>query len=250
MIQYAFFQKGVLMFEWLTQPEAWITLITLSALEIVLGIDNIIFIAILVNKLPQAQRDKARFFGLTLAMLTRIGLLASLFWIMKLTKPLFHIAQIGISGRDLILILGGIFLLYKSAKEIYEQTQAPHQKEENKIKGGFISTLIQIAILDIVFSLDSVITAVGMAQDLEIMIIAIIVAVGVMMFASKGIAEFVDAHPTIKTLALAFLFMVGVVLILDGFKIHVPKAYIYFAMGFSLVVELLNIYIRKKSKIS
>ena len=238
------------MFEWLTQPEAWITLITLSALEIVLGIDNIIFIAILVNKLPQAQRDKARFFGLTLAMLTRIGLLASLFWIMKLTKPLFHIAQIGISGRDLILILGGIFLLYKSAKEIYEQTQAPHQEEENKIKGGFISTLIQIAILDIVFSLDSVITAVGMAQDLEIMIIAIIVAVGVMMFASKGIAEFVDARPTIKTLALAFLFMVGVVLILDGFKIHVPKAYIYFAMGFSLVVELLNIYIRKKSKIS
>ena len=238
------------MFEWLTQPEAWITLITLSALEIVLGIDNIIFIAILVNKLPQTQRDKARFFGLTLAMLTRIGLLASLFWIMKLTKPLFHIAQIGISGRDLILILGGIFLLYKSAKEIYEQTQAPHQEEENKFKGGFISTLIQIAILDIVFSLDSVITAVGMAQDLEIMIIAIIVAVGVMMFASKGIAEFVDARPTIKTLALAFLFMVGVVLILDGFKIHVPKAYIYFAMGFSLVVELLNIYIRKKSKIS
>lgn len=235
------------MLEWITHPEAWVTLITLSALEIVLGIDNIIFIAILVNKLPEHQRDKARFFGLSLAMLTRIGLLASLFWIMKLTKPLFYLGTLGFSGRDLILIIGGVFLLYKSLKEIYEQTQAHHQ-EENKFKGGFLSTLIQIAILDIVFSLDSVITAVGMAQQLEIMIIAIIVAVGVMMFASKGIADFVDAHPTIKTLALAFLFMVGVVLILDGFKIHVSKTYIYFAMGFSLAVELINIYIRKKTK--
>lgn len=235
------------MFEWLLQPEAWVTLITLSALEIVLGIDNIIFIAILVNKLPQHQRERARFFGLSLAMLTRIALLASLFWIIKLTKPLFYIGEIGISGRDLILIMGGVFLMYKSTKEIYEQTQE-HQQEESNFQGGFISTLIQIAILDIVFSLDSVITAVGMAQQLEIMIVAIIVAVGVMMFASKSIAEFVDTHPTIKTLALAFLFMVGVVLILDGFKIHIPKAYIYFAMGFSLVVELLNIYIRKKTK--
>lgn len=235
------------MFEWLAQPEAWITLITLTALEIVLGIDNIIFIAILVNKLPQNQRDKARFFGLSLAMLTRIALLASLFWIMKLTKPLFSIGDLGISGRDLILILGGIFLVYKSTKEIYEQTQAHHQDAQSKFHGGFFSTLIQIAILDIVFSLDSVITAVGMANQLEIMIIAIILAVGVMMFASKGIANFVDTHPTIKTLALAFLAMVGVVLILDGFKIHIPKAYVYFAMGFSLVVELLNIYIRKKT---
>lgn len=235
------------MLEWLTQPEAWITLITLTALEIVLGIDNIIFIAILVNKLPQSQRDRARFFGLSLAMLTRIALLASLFWIMKLTKPLFTLGSIEISGRDLILILGGIFLVYKSAKEIYEQTQIHHQEKENHFHGGFFSTLIQIAILDIVFSLDSVITAVGMANQLEIMILAIILAVAVMMFASKGIADFVDTHPTIKTLALAFLFMVGIVLILDGFKIHIPKAYIYFAMGFSLVVELLNIYIRKKT---
>lgn len=235
------------MFEWLTQPEAWVTLFTLTALEIVLGIDNIIFIAILVNKLPHTQRDKARFFGLSLAMLTRIALLASLFWIMKLTKPLFSIGNFGISGRDLILIVGGIFLLYKSVKEIYEQTQAHHQDTQSNFHGGFFSTLVQIAILDIVFSLDSVITAVGMANQLEIMIIAIILAVGVMMFASKGIANFVDTHPTIKTLALAFLAMVGVVLILDGFKIHVPKAYIYFAMGFSLVVELLNIYIRKKT---
>ena len=235
------------MFEWLAQPEAWITLITLTALEIVLGIDNIIFIAILVNKLPQNQRDKARFFGLSLAMLTRIALLASLFWIMKLTKPLFSLGSLEISGRDLILILGGVFLLYKSTKEIYEQTQTSHQDTQSNFHGGFFSTLVQIAILDIVFSLDSVITAVGMANQLEIMIIAIILAVGVMMFASKGIANFVDTHPTIKTLALAFLAMVGVVLILDGFKIHIPKAYIYFAMGFSLVVELLNIYIRKKT---
>ncbi|WP_305862605.1 TerC family protein [Helicobacter cholecystus] len=236
------------MFEWLLQPEAWVTLITLTTLEIVLGIDNIIFIAILVNKLPAHQRDRARFFGLSLAMLTRIGLLASLFWIMKLIKPLFYIGEMGISGRDLILIIGGIFLLYKSTKEIYEQTEVHQQKEENKSKGGLIAILIQIAFLDIVFSLDSVITAVGMAQQLEIMILAIIIAIGVMMFASRGIAQFVDTHPTIKTLALAFLLMVGIVLILEGFKIHIPKAYIYFAMGFSFAVELLNIYIRKKSK--
>lgn len=235
------------MLDWLAQPEAWITLLTLTSLEIVLGIDNIIFIAILVNKLPQNQRDKARIFGLSLAMLSRIALLASLFWIMKLTKPLFFVGSMGISGRDLILILGGVFLIYKSCKEIYEQTQTHPQNQESKFHGGFFSTLIQIAVLDIVFSLDSVITAVGMANQLEIMIIAIVLAVGVMMFASKSIANFVDTHPTIKTLALAFLTLVGVVLILDGFKIHIPKAYIYSAMGFSLAVELLNIYIRKKT---
>lgn len=238
------------MFEWIFSPEAWLTLITLTALEIVLGIDNIIFIAILVNKLPQHQRDRARIFGLSLAMLSRIALLASLFWIMKLTEPLFSLLNIEISGRDLILILGGAFLLYKSAIEIYEQTQPHHENQDSKPSKGFMTTLAQIAILDIVFSLDSVITAVGMAQDLEIMIIAIIVAVGVMLFASKAIAQFVDTHPSIKTLALAFLFMVGIVLILSGFDIEVPKAYVYFAMGFSLAVELLNIYIRKKSKLS
>lgn len=235
------------MFEWLLSPEAWITLVTLSALEIVLGVDNIIFIAILVNKLPSHQRDKARIFGLALAMLTRIALLASLFWIMKLTNPLFYIGELGISGRDLILIGGGIFLIYKSGKEIYEQINPhPHEQKANH-KGGFGITLIQIAILDIIFSLDSVITAVGMAQELEIMILAIIIAVGVMMFASKGIADFVDTHPTIKTLALAFLIMIGGVLIADGLHHHIPKAYVYTAMGFSLTVELLNLYIRKKS---
>lgn len=235
------------MFEWIISPEAWLTLITLTALEIVLGIDNIIFIAILVNKLPEHQRDKARIFGLSLAMISRIALLASLFWIMKLVKPLFAIGGIEISGRDLILILGGLFLIYKSAIEIYEQTQVHHEEKVAKGGGSFLSVLVQIAILDIVFSLDSVITAVGMAQDLEIMIIAIVVAVGVMLFASKGIANFVDTHPSIKTLALAFLFMVGIILVLDGFDIHIPKAYIYFAMGFSLAVELINIYIRKKT---
>lgn len=235
------------MFEWIISPEAWITLITLTTLEIVLGIDNIIFIAILVNKLPEHQRDKARIFGLSLAMVSRIALLASLFWIMKLVEPIFDIGRIEISGRDLILILGGLFLIYKSVTEIYEQTQIHHEEKTSKTKGGFVSILAQIAILDIIFSLDSVITAVGMAQNLEIMIIAIILAVGVMLFASKGIANFVDTHPSIKTLALAFLFMVGIVLVLDGFDLHIPKAYIYFAMGFSLAVELLNIYIRKKT---
>lgn len=235
------------MFEWLLSPEAWITLVTLSALEIVLGVDNIVFIAILVNKLPSHQRDKARIFGLSLAMLTRITLLASLFWIMKLVNPLFYIGELGISGRDLILIGGGIFLIYKSIKEIFEQINPHRYKKKASNKGGFWVTLIQIAILDIIFSLDSVITAVGMAQELEIMILAIIIAVGVMMFASKGIASFVDAYPTIKTLALAFLIMIGGVLIADGLHHHIPKAYIYTAMGFSLAVELLNLYIRKKS---
>lgn len=236
------------MFEWIASPEAWVALLTLSALEIVLGIDNIIFIAVLVNKLPHHQRNRARIFGLSLAMLTRIALLTSLFWIMKLTKPLFSIGGFEFSGRDLILILGGIFLVYKSVVEIYEQTQIHSKELETKNNVNFLGILIQIAILDIIFSLDSVITAVGMAQDLEIMIIAIVIAVLVMLFASKGISDFVDAHPSIKTLALAFLFVVGFVLIFDGFDVHIPKGYVYFAMGFSLVVELLNLYIRKKTQ--
>ncbi len=236
------------MFEWMASPEAWLALFTLSALEIVLGIDNVIFLAVLVGKLPQHQRNQARIFGLFLAMITRIALLASLFWIMKLTKPLFSLYGLEFSGRDLILIFGGIFLVYKSVVEIYEQSTAHSKNLESKTQAGFLGILIQIAILDIVFSLDSVITAVGMAQDLEIMIIAIIVAVAVMLFASKGISDFVDTYPSIKTLALAFLFLVGIVLIFDGFDIHIPKGYIYFAMGFSLVVELLNLYIRKKTQ--
>lgn len=235
------------MFEWIASPEAWITLITLTALEFILGVDNIIFIAILVNKLPEEQRNKARIFGLSLAMLTRIALLASLFWIIKLTYPILTFGNLAITGRDLILIPGGLFLVYKSIIEIYEQIQH-HKKRESSFQGGFVSTLIQIALLDIAFSFDSVITAVGIAKNLEIMILAIVGSMGAMMFISKGIARFVDNYPSIKTLALVFLLMIGVILVLDGFSIHISKSYIYSAMGFSLIVELLNIYINKKRK--
>mgnify|MGYP000900899285 FL=1 len=236
------------MFEWLSSPEAWISLLTLTGLEIVLGIDNIIFIAILVGKLPPEQRGKGRILGLGFAMITRIILLLSLFWIMKLTKPLFSIGELSITGRDLVLIIGGLFLIVKSSMEIYANVTGKHEEaHESKSHPGFFATILEIGILDIVFSLDSVITAVGMAQHIDIMILAVIIAVGVMMFASKTISEFVDNNPTIKMLALAFLVLVGFALILDGFGVHVPKGYIYFAMGFSLVVECLNIYARKRA---
>ncbi|MDO7253762.1 TerC family protein [Helicobacter cappadocius] len=237
------------MFEWLLDPSAWMALTTLTLLEIVLGIDNIIFIAILVGKLPEAQRDKARILGLGLAMLTRIALLASLFWIMKLTQPLFVLFGNEISGRDIILIAGGLFLIYKSTHEIHLQLDFnTDEKKISKKSLKFFPALIQIAILDIIFSLDSVITAVGMADHLEVMIIAIILAVLIMMIASKGISSFVDNNPTIKTLALAFLILIGIALIGDGLDFHIPKGYIYFAMAFSLIVECINIYSSKKSK--
>lgn len=228
--------------------EGLVALATLTALEIVLGIDNIIFIAILVGRLPAHQRDRARVFGLALAMLTRIMLLLSLFWIMKLTSPLFTIFAQEISGRDLILIIGGLFLLAKSTTEIHQDIEeaGEEEKELKKSSRGFFNTLVQIAILDIVFSLDSVITAVGMANDVVIMILAVVIAVGVMMFASKGISNFIDANPTIKILALSFLILVGVTLIAEGFDVHVSKSYVYFAMAFSLAVESINIYSRKK----
>lgn len=228
--------------------EALMALATLTALEIVLGIDNIIFIAILVGRLPAHQRDRARIFGLGLAMLTRILLLLSLFWIMKLTTPLFTIFAQEISGRDLILILGGLFLLAKSTTEIHHdiEDEGEEEKELKKSARGFVNTLIQIAILDIVFSLDSVITAVGMANNIIIMILAVVIAVGVMMFASKTISDFIDANPTIKILALSFLILVGVTLIAEGLDFHISKAYVYFAMAFSLAVESINIYSRKK----
>ena len=236
------------MLESLLTPEALISLATLTALEIVLGIDNIIFIAILVGRLPEHKRDKARIFGLALAMGTRILLLVSLFWIMKLTTPLFTIFGQEISGRDLILILGGLFLLVKSTNEIHADIEenGEEEKELNKGSRGYFATLIQIAILDIVFSLDSVITAVGMANNIVIMILAVVIAVGVMMFASKSISLFIENNPTIKILALAFLILVGVTLIAEGFDVHVSKAYIYFAMAFSLAVESINIYSRKE----
>ena len=235
------------MFEWMYSPEAWISLATLTGLEIVLGIDNIIFIAILCGKLPLQQRAKARVLGLGLAMITRILLLLSIVWIMSLTKPLFSVFSQTFSGRDLVLITGGLFLLAKSTSEIHGDIVG----EENKINAkthSFFVTLIQIAILDIVFSLDSVITAVGMAEHLPVMILAVVVAVIIMMFASGVIAKFVDENPTIKILALSFLILVGVSLIGDGFKFHIPKGYIYFSMAFSLGVELINIKLRSKTR--
>lgn len=234
------------MFEWLSDPEAWISLATLTALEIVLGIDNIIFISILVGRLPENQRQSGRIIGLGLAMITRILLLMSLAWMMKLTEPLFTVLNQEISGRDLILLIGGIFLIVKSIGEIKEAMHPEaHHEGESKKKVSYLGVLIQIAVLDIVFSLDSVITAVGMASHLPVMILAIIIAVGVMMFAAKPIGDFVDTHPTLKILALAFLILVGISLIAESFDIHIPKGYIYFAMGFSAVVEMLNIRMRK-----
>jgi len=234
--------------DWLTNPEAWIALLTLTALEIVLGIDNIIFISILVGRLPEHQRNRGRVLGLGFAMVTRILLLLSITWVMKLTTPLFFIRGTDISGRDIILIGGGLFLLWKSTVEIHESLEGAGEERAAGAMAGFAATIVQIAIIDIIFSLDSVITAVGLAQDVAVMIIAIIAAVGVMMFASKAIGEFVDRHPTIKVLALSFLVVVGVALIAEGFDWHVPRGYIYFAMAFSTVVEMLNIRMRKKAR--
>ncbi len=240
------------MFEWLLDPSAWMALATLTLLEIVLGIDNIIFISILVGKLPPEQRQRARVLGLAGAMITRVLLLLSLAWVMRLTHTLFSILDEAISGRDIILIVGGLFLLAKSTHEIHGSLEGDESSDEvstgKVVHHGFVATLIQIAILDIIFSLDSVITAVGMASHVPVMILAIVIAVGVMMFAAKAIGDFVDSHPTIKMLALSFLILVGVALIAEGFELHIPKGYIYFAMAFSLGVEMLNIRLRKSSK--
>lgn len=234
------------MLEWISSPEAWIALFTLTALEIVLGIDNIIFISILVGRLPVHQRQSGRVLGLGLAMGTRILLLLSLAWIMRLTEPLFSVMGYAISGRDLILLIGGLFLLVKSTLEIHHNMEESASTEEKPVKTvNFIGVLIQIALLDIVFSLDSVITAVGMANDVEVMILAIILAVGVMMIAAKPIGDFVEEHPTLKILALSFLILIGVSLIGEGLSFHIPKGYIYFAMGFSVCVEMINLRMRK-----
>ena len=234
------------MFTWLTSPEAWIALGTLTALEIVLGIDNIIFISILVGRLPAQKRNIARNIGLMLAMGTRLALLFSIVWIANLTQPWFSILGQDISGRDLILIGGGLFLLAKATHEIHNSLEGI-EEDKQKLKTIKMATvLFQIAVLDIVFSLDSVITAVGLAQHISIMAIAIILAVGVMLFAANPIANFVDGHPTIKILALSFLILVGVTLMIEGFDVHVPKGYIYFAMAFSVAVEMINLRLRKK----
>jgi len=234
------------MFEWVASPEAWVALVTLTALEIVLGIDNIIFISILVGRLPEAQRNFARRMGLSLAMLTRLGLLFSISWVMGLTKPWFELFGMSISGRDLVLIGGGLFLLFKATHEIHNSLEGAGDNNKQMVVTGLGSVLIQIAILDIVFSLDSVITAVGLVEHVALMAIAIILAVLVMLFAAKPIGDFVEKHPTIKILALSFLILVGVTLIVEGFDIHVPKGYIYFAMAFSVSVEFINLRMRKK----
>jgi predicted tellurium resistance membrane protein TerC len=236
--------------EWVFEPQAWVALATLTALEIVLGIDNIIFISILVGRLPPEQRDLARRLGLGLAMLTRLALLFSLAWMMGLTEPWFSVLDHPISGRDLILLGGGLFLLAKSTHEIHASLEGPEDEEGGApvATAGFASVLAQIAVLDIVFSLDSVITAVGMVEHLAVMTIAIVISVAIMLLAAKPIGDFVDRHPTVKMLALSFLILVGVTLIGEGLDFHVPKGYIYFAMAFSVGVELLNIRLRARAK--
>lgn len=234
------------MFEWIASPEAWVALATLMALEIVLGIDNIIFISILVGRLPEKQRAKARQIGLALAMGSRLLLLFSLAWVMGLVAPLFSAFGNEISGRDIILIIGGLFLLAKSTHEIHGSFEIQEASHLQAAASGFISILVQIAILDVVFSLDSVITAVGLVDHLSIMVIAIVASVGVMLVAAKSIGDFVDANPTIKMLALSFLILIGFTLIAEGFDVHIPKGYVYFAMAFSFVVEMLNINIRNR----
>jgi predicted tellurium resistance membrane protein TerC len=233
--------------DWLSDPSAWIALLTLTALEIVLGIDNIIFISILAGKLPEEQRNRARVIGLAAAMVTRILLLLSLTWIMRLTSPLFTVLGNEISGRDLILILGGLFLLAKATHEIHQKLEGEIGEGSRRVAPTFKSVIIQIMLLDIVFSLDSVITAVGMADEVSIMIIAVVIAVGIMMVSARPISEFVERHPTVKMLALSFLLLIGVTLIAEGLGQHISKGYIYFAMGFSVFVEMLNLRLRRKS---
>ncbi|MGB5178908.1 MAG: TerC family protein [Gammaproteobacteria bacterium] len=237
------------MFEWLANPEAWIALGTLTMLEIVLGIDNIIFISILVGRLPEHQRNIGRRVGLGLAMIARLALLFSIVWVMGLTEPWFTVMDQVISGRDVILIGGGLFLLAKSTHEIHQSLEGVTEHVHTAVAASLGSVLVQIAVLDIVFSLDSVITAVGLVEHVSIMAIAIVIAVGVMLIAAKPIGDFVDTHPTVKILALAFLILVGVTLMAEGFDVHVPKGYIYFAMAFSVLVEMLNIRMHKKQAV-
>ncbi|HEX7879166.1 MAG TPA: TerC family protein [Candidatus Eisenbacteria bacterium] len=229
----------------LTDPQAWIALLTLTVMEIVLGIDNVIFISILAGKLPTAQRDRARTIGLAAAMITRILLLLGLTWVMKLTEPLFNVLHHDVSGRDLILIIGGLFLIAKSTHEIHEKLEGEEHHDAARAAAGFAGVIVQIMLLDIIFSLDSVITAVGMAQHLWVMVTAVVIAVIFMMVYSGPVSRFVDRHPTVKMLALSFLILIGVTLVAEGFHQHIPKGYIYFAMAFSVLVEMLNLRLRK-----
>jgi predicted tellurium resistance membrane protein TerC len=227
--------------EWMTNPDIWISLLTLTLLEIVLGIDNIVFIAILAGKLPQEEQARARTLGLALALITRILLLCGLAWMVRLTNPLFHIAGHGVSGRDIILILGGLFLLVKATREIHHKLEGEDGEKSRQLRPSFAAVIVQILLLDIVFSLDSVITAVGMAQHIGVMIAAVILAVGFMLIFAGRISSFIDKHPTLKILALSFLLMIGGSLVMEGCGKEVHKGYIYFAMAFSAVVEALNI---------
>jgi predicted tellurium resistance membrane protein TerC len=246
--------------DFLSTPEAWVSLLTLTILEIVLGIDNIVFISILSGKLPEAQQKKARQLGLALAMITRVMLLLSLSWVMGLTTALFNMGdwigitdqewleKLAISGRDLILLIGGLFLIYKSTHEIHNKLESDEESESNVKANSFAGTIVQILILDLVFSLDSVITAVGMAEHIEIMIAAVVIAVIVMMISAGAISNFVNDHPTVKMLALSFLLLIGVSLLAEGLDQHIPKGYVYFAMAFSVLVELLNLKMKKNRK--
>jgi predicted tellurium resistance membrane protein TerC len=236
-------------FAWIADPHVWVSLITLTALEIVLGIDNLVFIAILTNRLPEAQRSAGRKVGLALALLTRLALLATLAWIVTLTEPLVSIAGKSISWRDIILIAGGLFLLYKATVEIHRMVEGESEEEKaGAAPAGFLAVVLQVAVIDIIFSLDSVITAVGMADKLWVMVLAVMIAVVIMLVASDPLAHFVSTHPTVKMLALSFLLLIGVVLIADGLGLHIPKGYVYFALAFSVAVESLNHAARRRRK--
>lgn len=234
------------MFAWISDPNAWMALGTLTILEIVLGIDNIIFLSLVVAKLPKEQQNKARRLGLSAAMLMRLALLASIAWVIRLTQPLFTVMGNEISIRDLILLLGGLFLIWKASKEIHESIEGQEEGIKTNVH-SFFGAIVQIMLLDIIFSLDSVITAVGLSDHLFIMMAAVIIAVGVMMFAARPIGDFVERHPSVKMLALSFLLLVGFTLMLESFDVHVPKGYIYFAMFFSITVESLNLIRNKKN---
>jgi len=237
--------------EWLSRPETWIAFITLVSLELVLGVDNVIFISILAGKLPENQQARARTTGISLAVITRILLLLSLSWIISLEESLFTlpIFDIDISGRDLILLVGGLFLMWKSTHEIHQKLEGVEGHASAKVAASFASVIVQIMLLDIVFSLDSVITAVGMVNEIGIMVIAVIVAAGVMIFAAGPLSKFVEDHPTIKMLALSFLLLIGFTLIIEGLHQHIPKGYIYFAMGFSVLVEMLNLRLQVRAPV-
>ncbi|MGZ5138985.1 MAG: TerC family protein [Burkholderiales bacterium] len=238
--------------EWISDPNAWVALATLAALEIVLGVDNIIFISILVGRLPEARRARARTLGLGLAAITRIGLLLSITWVMSLTEPWFTIFGKDFSGRDIILLGGGLFLLWKSVHEIHGSLEGEDDEFDTAATArgasSFAAIIGQIAVIDIVFSLDSVITAVGLVDEVAIMIIAILVAVGIMLFAAGAVSRFVESHPTIKMLALSFLVLIGVALVAEGWGFHIPKGYVYFSMAFAIAVEMLNMRVRKRAK--